>query len=460
MMKTDYTIVLGGGESGLWSALLAHNLGHRVLLSDKGFLSKEAKEYLQSKGIPFEEGGHRLQELEQATCVIKSPGIHSTAPVVQRCLALNIPVISEIEFASLYLNPKSKIIAITGSNGKTTTTTLIDYLLRACGCSSVACGNIGKSLASCAMEPERDFYVVELSSFQLDHMYQTRVDVSLLLNITPDHLDRYEYSLEKYSDAKGRIFRNQRASDTAIVNLDDLQTRSLLQRQTTFAPFMAQQHTFSLQSEKATAYYKDGLIHLTMRGGKRVSYDYSSMPLNGEHNAANIMAALLALNAVGIDKEFEDGTILQALQAFHGIEHRMELVKVHKGVRYINDSKATNIDSTQYALGAMDDHKTILLIGGTDKGNDYSVILPLVKAKCKALIYLTTDSVKLHHYFDSLKIPTFEARGMDEAFSVIKTMNLEEGDTVLLSPACASFDLFKNYEHRGTLFKQAVSDVK
>lgn len=451
----QYTIVLGGGESGMWSALLAQREGHRVLLSDSGALKPDTKMALSSMGIAIEEGGHVLPDLEQATQVIKSPGIPDKAPVIRRCIEAGIPVISEIEFAARYVG-ESTLVAITGSNGKTTTTTLTTKLLQAAGVDAIACGNIGTSLAQCVVCDPHKVYVMELSSFQLDHMYDTHAHVALLLNITPDHLDRYEYQLSNYADAKGRVFLNQQSGDFAVLNADDPVTAEMLQRRPSNP---AHALTFSLQDESADAYYADGTIHLRLSEGETISYDYSQMQLRGEHNAANIMAACLALHAMGYDSALADGTIERALREFSGIEHRMEKCGVWKGVTFINDSKATNIDSTHYALGAMPKGKTILFLGGTDKGNDYNAILPQVRETTKELIYLTKDNKKLHDTFDNLGIPSHDCYSMEEAFEVIRQMTLEDGDIVLLSPACASFDLFNSYEHRGHVFKDEVKKL-
>ncbi len=448
-----YTIVLGGGESGLWAAVLAARNGERVLLSDHGTLSEESKALLREYEIPYEEGGHTLSDLDQATQVVKSPGIPDTAPVIQRCLALGLPVISEIEYAYRYIG-QSKVIAVTGSNGKTTTTSLITHILRTAGRDAVACGNIGKSLAQCIVRDPHAIYVVELSSFQLDHMYDFRADVAVLTNITPDHLDRYDYSFEKYADAKGRVFRNQTAADTAIYFVDDQITAQMLGRR--MAPLTSRVLTFGLHKKDEgvpDAYLSSGEVMTIEADGIRYDIPLTDMPLRGEHNAYNMMASTLATLRMGLTID----DITQALHSFVAVEHRMEPVAVIDGVRYINDSKATNIDSTHYALAAMPDHRTVILLGGTDKGNDYGIIHDLVASKAKALIYLTLDSAKLHKAFDHLDVPTIDAHSMREAFDFIDMLLLEEGDVVLLSPACASFDLFKNYEHRGKVFKEEVA---
>ncbi|MDO4770623.1 UDP-N-acetylmuramoyl-L-alanine--D-glutamate ligase [Porphyromonas sp.] len=444
-----YTIVLGGGESGLWAAILAAQQGDRVLLSDNGLLSAESKEQLTAHNIPYEENGHVLPDIEQATQVIKSPGIPEKAPVIQRCLAIGLPIISEIEYAYRYIGD-SRVIAITGSNGKTTTTSLITHLLKENGIDAIACGNIGRSLAQCAVRDRHAVYVVELSSFQLDHMYDFHADTAVLTNITPDHLDRYEYSLEKYADAKGRVFQNQTDKDISIYFRDDEVTVAMLSRRG--EPLKSEILTFGLGNDTDRGAYADDTNFYIIHKGITYSVAYADLPLQGIHNVYNMMVSTMVALSMGIDIE----GIKKALGTFKAVEHRMEPVAVIDGVRYINDSKATNIDSTHYALSAMPDHKTVILLGGTDKGNDYSMIYDLVKAKAKALIYLTTDNAKLHAAFDNLGVPTADAHSVAEALDFVGTLSLEAGDVVLLSPACASFDLFKNYEHRGKVFKEEV----
>lgn len=452
----EYTIVLGGGESGMWAALLAKRLGHRVLLSDSNTLRDATRDLLLQHGIRIEERGHSLPELERAARVIKSPGIPDSAAVVQRCIEAGVPVVSEIEFAAQHVAQGSILVGITGSNGKTTTTTLTAHLLQACGIDAVACGNIGLSLAQCLVRDPHKVYVMELSSFQLDHMYDTHLHAAVLMNITPDHLDRYDHKLELYADAKGRVFQNQTEEDYAITFADDPETSTMLARRD---PSPAHDLSFSLTRTDTAAYLDGETIHIRLSGGKECLIDYSRLQLKGPHNACNVMAACLVLHALGLDPDLEDGTVTGALEDFTGIEHRMELTRVLHGVKYINDSKATNIDATRHALEAMPEGRTILFLGGTDKGNDYEEIKPLVEAKCKALIYLTTDSTKLHKTFDPLPIPSFDATGMEEAFVLVQSLHPMEGDVVLLSPACASFDLFKNYEHRGECFKEQVAKL-
>lgn len=435
-------LVLGAGESGVSAALLAQEKGYRPFVSDSGTIRPEMKAVLTKAAVPYEEGGHQLPYLKDTEEVIKSPGIPDSAEVVRRCEALGLPILSEIEFAARYTTPK-QLISITGSNGKTTTTTLIDLALRAAGVQSVACGNIGDSLAREVMEGGADVYTMELSSFQLDHMYRTHSHIALLLNITPDHLDRYDHQLINYARAKWRVFQNQGAGDYAIINADDPHIAELQQEAPLQAEFVK---TFSTRNPKASAYFDGQLIHF--EGG--VTYDYTQFLLKGQHNAENIMAVGLALQAYGVDIDRQE--VRKCLSTFGGVRHRTQLVGTWHGVTFINDSKGTNLDATAHALGAMPDAKTVLLLGGTDKGNDYSLIFDLVKAKAKALIFLTLDTDKLHRSFDCLALPTTVAHSMAEAFEQITALDLSEGDVVLLSPACASFDLFKNYEDRGDQF--------
>lgn len=442
-------IILGAGESGISSALLAKHEGHAVFVSDYGTISDHNKKLLSKHNIPYEEGGHTLPTLSETFIIVKSPGIPDTAPVIKKCIEVGAKIISEIEFAAPYI--QNELIAVTGSNGKTTTTSLINHLLQQVGIPSIASGNIGYSLARVALEEPNKQPVIELSSFQLDHMYQTRIHIALLLNITPDHLDRYGYKIENYADAKGRIFQNQTAKDYAILNADDPMTIELEKR---MPEVKAQKLYFSTKDEDTEAYFDGKIIHF--KSGADI--DFSTLQLKGDHNAQNVMAACLALQAFGID--LSNHNVLEALQSFHGIQHRMEHIGAWKGITFINDSKGTNLDATMHALSAMPEMKTILLIGGTDKGNDYSEIFDLVKSKCKGLIYLTKDSKKLHATFDPLELPTMDALSMDEAYRQIQQLNLEEGDVVLLSPACASFDLFKNYEDRGEQFTNQFHILK
>lgn len=448
-----YLIILGAGESGIWSAILACEKGYRVLLSDRSSISDEYKSLCRQHGIRWEEGGHHLEGLSDAEAVVKSPGIPDTAEVVIRCQQAGLPILSEIEFAARYAHG-SKLIAITGSNGKTTTTSLLTHLLREGGLDATSGGNIGTSLAQLLVRSPHEIYVLELSSFQLDHMYDFKADIALLTNITPDHLDRYDHSLERYADSKGRIFANQTSEDLALYCSTDRETLRLFERQ---GPPSATLLSFALcanDDPSCRAFCRGNSLTWQWQG-KVYAIPYKDLPLQGPHNRLNMLAAGLVALACGIG--FDD--IRRALGSFRPIEHRLEPCGVAGGVRYINDSKATNIDSTRHALAAMPEGRTVLILGGTDKGNDYTEILAEVTRVAKALIFLTTDSAKLHRTFDPLGLPTYDARSMDEVFEILSRFPLEEGDIVLLSPACASFDLFHNYEHRGTLFKQAVRSL-
>lgn len=437
-------IILGAGESGISAALLAKKHGFPVFVSDKARMSDTNKQTLEDRGIPYEEGAHVLSGLDRDTIVVKSPGIPDSAPVIQRCQEIGAQVISEIEFAAKYI--RKNLIAVTGSNGKTTTTSLIHHILSSTGVPSVACGNIGYSLARVAMEHPDAQPVMELSSFQLDGMFDTRIHIALLLNITPDHLDRYDYKVEFYADAKGRIFRNQTSEDFAILNEDDPITQTLLMKR--LPEMKARQLFFSVKNPHADAFF-DGRV-IRFKSGAEI--DFSTLRLKGDHNAQNVMAAALAVQAYG--KDLSDPQVLDAFRSFQGIQHRMEPLGEWRGVAFINDSKGTNLDATRHALSAMPDGRTILIIGGTDEGNDYSEIEGLVRKKCKALIFMTTDSQKLHRSFDAFGLPIRDAFSMQETYDAITSLSLKEGDVVLLSPACASFDLFKNYEDRGEQFSE------
>lgn len=443
-------IILGGGESGISAALLAKKRGEPPFVSDSGHLKPWAKECLEKEQIEYEENGHSLNWLSDASLVIKSPGIPDNSDVVKVSEANGLPIISEIEYVACMLSPR-QLIGITGSNGKTTTTTLINLALNASNIQSTSCGNIGDSLARTQLEVKANTYVIELSSFQLDRMYEAHLHIALLLNITPDHLDRYDHELMNYARAKWRIFQNQTEEDFAIINADDAITNELLKE----SP-LRKQHvlTFSCKSSDADAFF-DGTDIYFKTGDV---YHFSNFLLKGEHNAQNLMATGLALQAYGLS--ISSPRVVQALSTFGGVRHRTQMVGEWRGVTFINDSKGTNLDATIHALGAMPDGKTILILGGTDKGNDYSEIYDLVKLKVKALIFLTLDTEKLIKSFEKLNLPTSIAHSMQEAFKQISQLKLNEGDVVLLSPACASFDLFNNYEDRGDQFIDAFYTLK
>lgn len=443
-------VILGGGESGYGSAVLAASKGYEVLLSDSGKLREPYRSQLIEKEIPFEEGGHSLSKILEAEFVVKSPGIPETVPVVQAIREKGIPVISEIEFAGRYLAPHTRTVCITGSNGKTTTTTLIYEIMRAAGFRTELAGNIGRSLALQVAEVPRneqpDWYVIELSSFQLDGMYEFRADIALLLNITPDHLDRYDHKMENYVASKFRIAQNLRAQDLFVYNGDDPETLDYLPRILSH-----------LESVKVTFHTKDakegsGAWYDTVGGVLRYgdfSLPATELRIKGLHNIANALAAVVACRKAGVP----DTVIMETLRTFGGVEHRLEPVAMIDGVEYINDSKATNVDSVWYALQAMT-RPTVWIAGGTDKGNDYEVLMPLVREHVKALVCMGLDNAKLVRSFTGM-VPVYDTHSLDDAIAVCRGV-AEPGDTVLLSPACASFDLFRNYEDRGEKFKAVV----
>jgi len=446
MMKKRI-VILGGGESGTGAAILAQKEGFDVFLSDFSTIFPSYKEKLNTYSIAWEEGQHTEEKILNADEVIKSPGISDKAAIVRKLKEKGIPIISEIEFAGRYTD--ARMVCITGSNGKTTTTMLTYHILKSAGLDVGLAGNVGNSLAFQVAEEPHDVYVIELSSFQLDNMYDFKADIAVLLNITPDHLDRYDYKMQNYVDAKFRIIQNQTEKDAFIFwNDDPVITREILEHHpgATLYPFAEDYHP------GVRAYMKgEQLIIETDNGTFTMEEDL--LALTGTHNLYNSLASGIAAKVLDIQDEY----IRAALSDFKGVEHRLEKVTRVRGVDYINDSKATNVNSCWYALGSIHT-KIVLILGGTDKGNDYTEIEELVKKKVRALIFLGKDNTKLHAFFDG-KIDHIEDAGsMQEA--VTKAYKLaEKGDTVLLSPCCASFDLFKNYEDRGDQFKQYVREL-
>ena len=438
--------VLGGAESGVGAAVLAKVKGFDVFLSDNGKIKEEYADMLRRWDIPFEEGGHTESKVLSADEIVKSPGIPDSAPLVKKLVAQGTPVISEIEFAGRY--DSAKKICITGSNGKTTTTSLIYYLLKNAGLNVGLGGNIGKSYALQVATEKHDYYVLEISSFQLDGCYSFRPDIAIITNITPDHLDRYDYKLENYVKSKFRITRNLRPEDCFIFDSDDAITISHLDK----IVLKAKSLPFSQEKELAQgAFLRDDQI--VVRYGEDESSIYlKELALGGRHNVYNSMAAALAAKAAGID----NSVIRESLRSFKAIEHRLEPVLSVGGVLYINDSKATNVDSAWYALDAQT-KPVVWIVGGTDKGNDYSQLAELVREKVKAIVCLGVDNSKIHAAFEGIvgadrMVDTLSAEEAVKAGAAFA----EDGDVVLLSPCCASFDLFKNYEDRGAQFKEAV----
>lgn len=440
-------VILGGGESGTGAAVLASVKGFDTFLTDIAAIKEEAKSLLSKYGIPFEEGKHTKELILNASLVIKSPGIPDNIPIVEEILSKNIPVISEIEFAGRYDN--SKKICITGSNGKTTTTSIIYFLMKNAGLNVGLAGNIGQSYAYQVATENFDYYVLELSSFQLDGMYDFKADIAVLLNITPDHLDRYNHELDNYVRAKFRITQNMSSEDCFIFCADDeitIQNIDKIISQAKHLPF-SQNH-----SVEEGAYSDDESMHVLY---KDTSYQMflKELSLQGKHNVYNSMAAAITGKILNIKNDI----LRESLMSFKGVEHRLEKVLKVKNVLYINDSKATNVNSAWYALESMDT-LVIWIAGGKDKGNDYEPLYELVKEKVRIMICLGVDNKKLHDCFSDKVDAVYDVLSAEEAVKTAYSIALP-GETVLLSPACASFDLFNNYEERGNLFKEAVKSL-
>lgn len=439
-------VVLGAAESGAGAAVLAKKEGFRVFVSDMGSIKDKYKKLLDDHQIEWEEGHHTEEKILDADEVIKSPGIPDEAPMIQKIIAKGIHIISEIEFAGRYTD--AKMICITGSNGKTTTTSLIYHIFKEAGYDAGLAGNIGNSLALQVAEDPHEYYIIELSSFQLDNMYDFRANVAVLLNITPDHLDRYQNKMQNYVDAKMRIIQNQTKDDAFIYWNDD----PIIKRELEKYDIKALQLPFSELKEKGSiGYIEEG--QYTIEEPTPFNMEQEALSLTGKHNIYNSLAAGIASDVAGIKKE----VIRKSLSDFPGVEHRLEKVCTVGGVQYINDSKATNVDACWYALESMKT-PTILIIGGKDKGNDYTPIKELVRKKCAGLVYLGADNTKLHENFDEMGIPVRDTHSMKECIEACYEM-AEPGMTVLLSPCCASFDLFKNMEDRGEQFKTLARNL-
>lgn len=439
-------VVLGAGESGTGAAILAKDKGFDVFLSDSGHISPRYRAVLEAEGIEFEEGTHTMARILAADEVVKSPGIPVDVPVMAAVLAKHIPVVSEIEFAGRYTD--AKMVCITGSNGKTTTTMLIHHILIGAGIDAGLAGNVGRSLAWQVAREPHPVYVVELSSFQLDNMYDFKANIAVLLNITPDHLDRYEYCMQNYVNAKFRILQNMTPRDVFIFWKDDPVISEQLRRISTEARMLP----FSEHAEEDSAAYIDAENELIFNTpGTSMSMPRADLALSGLHNVFNSMAAGLSACVLNIRKE----DIRRALEDFGGVEHRLEHVAEIGGVEWINDSKATNVNSCWYALEAMT-RPTVLILGGKDKGNDYSEILPLVKNKVTAIVAMGKDNGKIMEFFSPHVARIADTHSLEEAVEACRGFAVA-GDTVLLSPCCASFDLFNSYEDRGRRFKAAVN---
>ena len=443
-------VILGGGESGVGAAILGKDKGWNVFLSDFGTIPERYKETLDSEGIEWEEGGHTMNRILEATEVVKSPGIPPTAPVVKAVVEKGIPVISEIELAGRYTD--ARMVCITGSNGKTTTTLLTHHMLVSAGIDAGLAGNVGKSLALQVARDPHEVYVIELSSFQLENMYDFHANIAVILNITPDHLDRYDYKMQNYINAKFRILNNLTPRDAFIYWQDDPVIRRQLERIVTEARLYPFGET--REDDKTAAWVDDEGVICIDTPAEKMRMPRADLSLNGLHNLYNSMAAALSACILDIDKD----DIRKALSDFEGVEHRLEPAGTVNGVRYINDSKATNVNSTWYALESMP-RDTVLILGGKDKGNDYSEILPLVKEKVKAIICMGKDNHKLLDFFTGQVPAIYDTHSIEEAVATAARISVS-GDTVLLSPCCASFDLFKSYEDRGRQFKAQVNALK
>ena len=441
-------VVLGGGESGAGAAVLGKDKGMEVFLSDFGKLSDHYRGILEKEEIEFEEGRHTEGKIMNADVVVKSPGIPPTAPIVEKLVEKGVPVISEIEFASRYTD--SKMVCITGSNGKTTTTLLTYHILKKAGLDVGLAGNVGKSLALQVSRDPHEVYVIELSSFQLENMYKFKANIAVIMNITPDHLDRYDHKMENYAAAKFRILQNQTKDDYFIYWQDD----PLIKEQIIKVQGEALRLPFGLSKEDETAAYLDnGIVRFsTPMDVWEVPRDKLSLP--GLHNLYNSMAAGLSATALNIKNE----SIRAALEDFEAVEHRLEYVATVDGVKYVNDSKATNVNSTWYALESMDT-PVVLILGGKDKGNDYTEIETLVREKVKGIVCMGLHNEKLLQFFSGKVKEIRDTHSLADALEACREI-AEEGDTVLLSPCCASFDLFKSYEDRGEQFKRKVLSFK
>lgn len=438
---------MGAGESGAGAAVLAKKEGFEVFVSDMSAIKDKYKKLLDDHGIEWEEGKHTEEKILSAGEIIKSPGIPKEAPMVRKCTEKGIHIISEIEFAGRYTS--SKMVCITGSNGKTTTTLLIHHILTQAGIDAGLAGNVGNSLALQVAENPHPVYVIELSSFQLDNMYDFKADISILLNITPDHLDRYNYEMQNYVDAKFRIIQNQTDKDAFIFWNDDPIIRRELEKRNIVVTL----YSFAETNEENVKAYTANNQFIVNVGNNTFNMDQDLLALPGKHNLYNSLAAAIASKIMDLRNE----KIRASLMDFTGVEHRLEKVARVKGVDYINDSKATNVNSCWYALQSMTT-PVVLILGGTDKGNDYRDIEDLVKEKVHSLIFLGVDNKKLHDFFDGKVEQIEDARSMQEAVNKAYRM-AHKGDTVLLSPCCASFDLFKCYEDRGEQFKACVRNL-
>ncbi len=449
-MEKKRLVILGGGESGTGAAILGKDRGFDVFLSDSGSISKKYTDVLDAEGIPYEQGGHTPELILNADEVVKSPGIPLTAPLIVELKSRGIPVISEIELAGRYTD--AKMVCITGSNGKTTTTSLIYHILQRAGIDAGLAGNIGNSLALQVARDPHAVYVIELSSFQLDNMYDFKANIAVLLNITPDHLDRYDYKMQNYVNAKFRILQNMTPTDAFIYWQDDPIVSAQLRTMAVEAAI----YPLAERQEEDTAAYIDANDEMIINTpATSLTMPRADLALHGLHNIYNSMAAGLSACLLNIRRE----DIRAALSDFEGVEHRLEPVETINDVDWVNDSKATNVNSCWYALESMK-RPTVLILGGKDKGNDYSEILPLVREKVKAIVAMGKDNAKIVDFFTTnTDLRVVDTHSLDDAVAACAEL-AEAGDTVLLSPCCASFDLFKSYEDRGRQFKDRVRAIK
>lgn len=439
---TKRLVILGAGESGAGTAILAKQKGYDVFVSDMGAIKQKYKDLLDKNSIEWEEGQHTAERILSADEVVKSPGIPDSAPLVKLLIAQQTPILSELEFAQRY--SRGKYICITGSNGKTTTTSLIYYIMQKSGKDVALAGNIGRSFAMEVAENDHEWYVLEISSFQLDNMFDFKADIAVLMNITPDHLDRYDFVMQNYTDSKMRIIQNQTPDDTFVYwKQDEHIEKELEKRRCGYAP---QPTPSSMPVRKGCP----GECSFCDEDFEKLGLTFSQL---GQHNKRNALAAFFATKKAGVSED----VIRECLIAFPGVEHRLERVEEKNGVLYINDSKATNVDACYVAMQAME-RPTVLIIGGKDKGNDYAAITDIVQEKCRALVFLGADNTKLHTAFDNIGLPIADTHSMAECLEACQKLS-QPGDAVLLSPCCASFDLFKNMEDRGEQFKSIVRDM-
>lgn len=435
--------ILGGGESGVGTAILAQKQGMDVWLSDMGQIRPKYQEMLNRHQINWEQGGHSEDKILAADVVVKSPGIPDKAPIIQKLIARGTPILSELEFAKPY--SKGKTICITGSNGKTTTTSLIYHIMKQSGADVGLAGNIGRSYALQVAQEDHEWYVLEISSFQLDNMFSFRADIAVLMNITPDHLDRYDFKMQNYTDSKMRILQNQTPQDSFVYWKEDLLIPEELEKRAQgYAPQPTPSSRPALPGSPTLCPFEDDDF-------ERLGLKFSQM---GQHNKRNALAAFLATKLAGVDEQL----IRHCLITFPGVEHRLERVEEVDDVLYINDSKATNVDACHVALQAMD-RPTVLIVGGLDKGNDYSTIAPVIKEKCRAIVLLGADNTVPRTALEGIGLPMADTHSMNDCVSACRRM-AHKGDIVLLSPCCASFDLFKNMEDRGEQFKTLVRQMR